>query len=704
MAPGWMASRARRSVGIVLALMLLLPSTSSRMQAQTMVSVQGQARSPAGQSLAGIVIEIVAADGRRRQITLDAAGRFYIPEIEEGSYRLALVRPSLESSNLGDVRLAPDGRGSLTALGITIDYTATPAALPPPPPPPPPPAAPVYNALFDGALNPRPLRLEPGRTVTIRFFIGEPNADSSLTAEKWTVNPAVLNAPGRLELTVQLYCEVCSENRFQKDAITYDGGQRRSTEARFVVVPNADLVTTGVGRFVFGVSSRGREVDNITVEATLGSDTAPPVVAVQRPYEPPPADGPDVDLTITAEGIGDRISFTFEPFDPRLRNAVGRRHLLPDGRFKSFSSGRNASNAAAAIVSDVYTRLRAVASGFEDKLRVALTRSATGVPRITDLDKMPEKDAVQLLEYMVTRTRTLYGTTLLSDSALAEMFDIIEKTNLRRPMRIVIVQTGLAFPWQLLHPPGPLDPGSVWGFKYELTVVPTASRPGRIAARPPAPARLVFGLYGDEKADEDVYRLGRLGRAAYEKETARKTVLADSGASLIKIFTHERHDVGAFVTYTHAQSGLPASGSSPAQTAAGPRIEFGPKDYVSADDLNDTVSRIFGPHEYRTQFFLQQRPFVLLNACETGVASVSGATADGFPEVFLFLGARGVVATEGPVPVYFGYFFGRELLADVRSGTPFPAAVSALRLKMWKQHNPMGLLYAYYGSPFASGI
>jgi hypothetical protein len=54
--------------------------------------------------------------------------------------------------------------------------------------------------------------------------------------------------------------------------------------------------------------------------------------------------------------------------------------------------------------------------------------------------------------------------------------------------------------------------------------------------------------------------------------------------------------------------------------------------------------------------------------------------------------------------VYFGYFFGRELLADVQSDTVFPAAVANLRVKMWKQNNPLGLLYAYYGSPFASGI
>jgi CHAT domain-containing protein len=91
-------------------------------------------------------------------------------------------------------------------------------------------------------------------------------------------------------------------------------------------------------------------------------------------------------------------------------------------------------------------------------------------------------------------------------------------------------------------------------------------------------------------------------------------------------------------------------------------------------------------------------PLVILNACETG--SANPLYTSYFAGAFLKLGARGVVATECPVPDTFAAAFAKQLYAHLLSGRPLGASLLAARRHFLDQdHNPAGLLYAMYAPP-----
>ena len=95
---------------------------------------------------------------------------------------------------------------------------------------------------------------------------------------------------------------------------------------------------------------------------------------------------------------------------------------------------------------------------------------------------------------------------------------------------------------------------------------------------------------------------------------------------------------------------------------------------------------------------LRGGPLVVLNAC--GSAELSPLTYAGLAPYLLDLGARAVIGTECETPVYFGAAFGAALLrAVVADRLSVGEALRATRRAFFEQqHNPLGLLYALYGS------
>lgn len=91
-------------------------------------------------------------------------------------------------------------------------------------------------------------------------------------------------------------------------------------------------------------------------------------------------------------------------------------------------------------------------------------------------------------------------------------------------------------------------------------------------------------------------------------------------------------------------------------------------------------------------------PLVVLNAC--GSAELSPLTYDGLVPYLLDLGARAVVGTECDTPIFFGAAFGPALLQSfIAQRLPIGEALRATRRHFLEQHrNPLGLLYALYGS------
>jgi CHAT domain-containing protein len=682
------------------------------------LEVRGHVSGPGGQVE---LLLINVATRETRQVRLSLPGDFVFQGLRAGEYDIVLTTiAGVQSRTSTTRRTLEPGSVQLGDSGFAVDITAVQTgSVPPPSPPVPAPPAPapplpepptpaseppVYNAIFDDAPQPIPVRLAPSRSSVLRFFIGPKDARNAIAGPKWTVSPEILAQEGNLDLTVMMFCAFCASQRLQSDAMTYDSRQRRSTEARFTIV-TPERPTQGT--IVLAVTRQGREYNNIALSVVVGDADQPPPEAGEFPWDPPPGDPDPVDLLIAADrDPNDSVNLLFVPINPILVSRLGPLTIDRTGAARRFVGGPQTASAAQATVLTIYSNLRALASPLEDALRKQLQASGTGLPALGSLDKMPADAAGALLESMVTPSRTLYNDLFLSGGDdLASVLQIIEQTDIGRPLRMAIYVGQLSIPWQLLHPPGALKADGVWGFKYEMSILPIRRRAGRVETTANAVNHLIFGLYGDRNTDEDVYTLGRLSAARF----ARPPVLVDSKERMIEQFSSGRADLDAFVTYTHAHSGvgIVAAGGAMVIGAdpAGARIEFGPTSFVSGQDLRNLAVKILDATQIRKEFLLPRRPIVILNACETGsAATYSVARGEGLPEIFLWLGARGVVSTEGPVPMWFGYFFGRELLGEFEKGTRFASALLRVRRAMWQKNNPLGLLYGYFGSPTARGF
>lgn len=98
------------------------------------------------------------------------------------------------------------------------------------------------------------------------------------------------------------------------------------------------------------------------------------------------------------------------------------------------------------------------------------------------------------------------------------------------------------------------------------------------------------------------------------------------------------------------------------------------------------------------EFEIKSNPFVILNACLTGV--INPLHTYYWAAEFWKRGARGVLATDFHVPDSFAAAFSEELYRHLLAGEPVGEALLAARRHFWtKDRNPLGLAYALYSSP-----
>lgn len=91
-------------------------------------------------------------------------------------------------------------------------------------------------------------------------------------------------------------------------------------------------------------------------------------------------------------------------------------------------------------------------------------------------------------------------------------------------------------------------------------------------------------------------------------------------------------------------------------------------------------------------------PLIVFNACETG--NLNPLYTSHFAAAFLRYGARGVVATECPVPDGFAADFVEQLYTHLLAGNQLGESLLAARRYFLEKHgNPSGLLYSLYAPP-----
>jgi CHAT domain len=249
-----------------------------------------------------------------------------------------------------------------------------------------------------------------------------------------------------------------------------------------------------------------------------------------------------------------------------------------------------------------------------------------------------------------------------------------------------IAAQNFILPWEALYeaydPAVLADPKGFWGFRFAISRILTDVR----QSAPPVlecDARPRISLFADPElpavAAEEVpnfRRLSQEGRIALREwpGEAEETDLTtkQQRARLIELSRRNPADVAHFACHAVA-------------------ADYGPDSFLSLPEglrlrLEDLAVE---------RFFLAGAPFVVLNACGTGIRDPL-KTAD-FVHRFLLSGSRGVVVTECDVPDGFAAAFVRQLYDRMLAGEPLVAALRAIRERFLVEHgNPLGLLYSAY--------
>lgn len=596
---------------------------------------------------------------------------------------------------------------------------------------------PVYNAVFEGNRNKNPIVLEPDKTVVLRFDIGRPDIESFLAGLQNSVNRDIVNTSSPLGLTVIVRCGVCAENTVQTGTIVYDPLSRRSTTAYFGIHPSRNLRTDAnpTGKGEISISIRGRDdgieydFKRITLHVTDRPDLVPSepaeasVIALNPPKE---NEKNDIVIRIRENGEQGRVEIQFEPIDKRLKERMGKLPLDDLEERRWFMTDFSNSSQIKSLYSKLFLELSQLVT--DDPLMRARLEGGVG-PVDLSSPRPPEftdQDLENILAVFARSGKSLYHRLFLGgpneDENLWDIIEILEAFAGDEPLKIVF-ETQIDIPFQFLYPTGsgPLDGEKFWGNRFELAVTPIDE------VRPDGPMRtrsapvsqngeMILAEYGVEKNRMAVPSIERWSAAFVQSASnafqGMSRTRVTSREAFIETLAQKRDGLSLVVGYTHAEGGLKISRDmqgvvSLIDDARGARLQFGNGEYVTPSDFSDLVNNL-SLQEIRAmrrkgETYLKQRPIVFLNACETGVGDLNRLTTESFQKTFRKLGAGAVVVTHAPVWETFALHFGNAIVKEIADYATVSSAVLKVRRQflLGGSKNPLGLLYAFYGSPYS---
>ncbi|MGH9416996.1 MAG: CHAT domain-containing protein [Terriglobales bacterium] len=558
-------------------------------------------------------------------------------------------------------------------------------------------AADFYNVQLDPVL-PAELTssagragLVDGRKTTVEFFIA-PHAEPGnlVPGAKAAVNPRLVQA-GAQTLSITLTCDFCAGDQVQQRGLAYTPGARTPT-LPFQIAPRLDRTRNveGNGSLVFYVKGRGGVLyDNVVVPVevvqlakragegegiTLGirSGAAAGVTQAAAGRRP-------VDLTVYVGTRNDLITVGLAAGNPALARLFrGREQDCPAahpgcGTMREFDTGKRL-DAMRVDTAQHYQQIGALVDHSTSQL---------------DLTSAQE-DA--LLAQLRAAGQTLYRD-LFATGDLAAMITAFEAWAPTAGHRVVVgvVSAGFTAPWQFLYPPGPgvnADINKFWGFRYDVIsgLLDRATPGAQAAALVYNGTPVIEGSFqpgGDSElaADNQTYL------AAFARDGFKMQPITGSGAAFLQALASERAKLDLAAVFTHAASSL-AGGDT------GPELFFGPNDTVTVEQLQNLANQV-----QVNELYFPRQPVVLLNGCWTGTGGALVSGENSFPEEFLDLGARAVVAAETPVWKQFTAEFGSALISQFRGPVqPLSRELLNARLAMLAQHHdPLGLVFSYYG-------
>jgi len=417
----------------------------------------------------------------------------------------------------------------------------------------------------------------------------------------------------------------------------------------------------------------------------------------------PPPGSRTVDLTITTKITDKKVVVLLDASNPELAQVYGGKEKQQNGLPRELQTGIG-EGALADTLREDYVSLAAAINQNRD-----LVKTLHVDPKVLTLPvatKLPAQLGQILLNVMFKAGAILYRKLFVNgaDPDLATLMGATEKFVRKdgKPLLIRIETGGISIPWTLLHPPGPMDQTKFWGFRYDMVIDPLGRPkagyyPGILQYQT---GPLVFGKYkaalgrdqdvsdaADKEAQFLSATLGFKGLLKVESADAFKKALEDNEGAvrMVVVFLHARNDIAV----------QPGSGGAPAQPfVEGPELLFGADDPITIGSLEELYLPL---KPEQTQVF-GVRPLVFLNACQTGTGGFLSIGDRNFPETFLDMGARGVIATEAPVWIPFADAFAQSLVKDLTGKAPVSLSLLRERVQFLKDgNNPLGLLYEYYG-------
>lgn len=582
-----------------------------------------------------------------------------------------------------------------------------------------------YNVNFSPVGSGNNAQLIDQQPTTADFFITQQSEPGNAVPPGNAPVAGQLESEGRQNLRITLSCAFCNGDRLMKGIIAYTPGSR-STDAIFKIVPDRRFSNRSQDNLVFQVTgSDGIVYDNVIVPVSIVPAGSEPqggaadhrtaaTVSAHGNFSAP-EDARNVDLTITIASKGNRIVIQLDPTNPRLAKLFAGMQLQSvDGSTtctaigpkcvpREFRTGLTPDGLSQELRSD-YVSLDSVVSQ-DSTLHDLLEGSSSALPHLSGNTSLSQTEEDALLQEIHDNGGLLYLNLFNGSQAdpdlgkLLKLFDGFNKSG--APILLRIEEQAVFVPWQFLHPPGPLDSQKFWGFRYEIVVDPegrTSSgyEPGALHY---GGGSTVFGKYRAAKnEDQFVSTQGDLYAQMLASIGLTNLKTADSKSDFLADLERSSDSVGIVTIFTHAVNDLPQSASGAAPF--GPEIFFRQGDFVTVRDLQKLTLSL-----YTTQIF-DMHPLVFLNACETGTAGNVATGERNFPSQFLDMGARGVVATEAPVWPAFAYDFGSAMMKSLGASKQ-PVSLALLNTRndfLRNNHNPLGLLYSYYGGVDAALI
>jgi CHAT domain-containing protein len=596
----------------------------------------------------------------------------------------------------------------------------------------------VYNAVFrpqfglsrlTGDSPGRPV-LRAGQSTLLVFGLGPRWVRSVLPPTK--PNPEILSSKVDLPLSVIAFCDFCEAGGQRLQNIVFHPSEGRSDTASFPLVPKmppggARDYDASIRLLVLN-NLNGREYDRLSIDVTVRQ------AAEQRdvPMELTPvwlsvgglqrlqAQEPNADAVLTIVRENDGVVVALNPLAPMLRQRLQhlvldangaplrfRTHAFDEEHLKSLFGGAFMEVSSISVQGALARDMRHSGGG------AIVSDSSQKSLLLTDRERADVAKAIARYGRRLYIYLFLEGPDPNERKALSEAIAVLEQASVEapkdRPFRLKIETDNLSLPWQYLISPGDdltLNPDKFWGMRFSLTTIRADySVPTVIAAPDVRATRVIFARYSvmsDDSwklADAQIEELKNLHLSDVRPVFSREQLLDQELAAA------ERDKVGALITFLHAASGqeLLAGPNSAtlASSAAGPLLYFSADDSLQAGSLLDLKSKLSAKEIAADPRYLRGAPLVILNACETGASTVAVQfiTLD---QAMFELGAKAVIVTEVSVWTSLGHEVSMRLFAHLGEGTNASDSLTLVRREIYEKfHNPLGLLYAYYGDPQA---